>query len=222
MPGAEAAIIEPWRMAISLLYKAYGDKYPAYVTSFAKGIKKETKNIVIKMIKEGVNCPLTSSAGRLFDGVASLAGLGNVVVSEAQLAIELEKIADGDRDDYYKFNIIHQKDRGVFNVCVAGMVRGIVKDLKSGVDKSVISSRFHNGVCQIVKDSCIKIRKKRLINKVVLTGGVFQNRLLSKKIPLLLRKSSFEVYLHERLSASDADISQGQVMIAAHRSGICV
>ncbi len=197
MPGGEAAVREPHRMAFSYLNQSDRVGRP---TRSDWGMLKQ-------MIDKGINSPLTSSMGRLFDAVASLAGICDKAEYEGQAAIELEKaLIPGSK----KYNFRY-KDSIIDWVPV---IKGIVKDLKVKKSRGEISLKFHNAVCYMIKDVCVILRKKYKINKVCMSGGVFQNRYLSKNTPPLLEKEGFKVYLHKNLPSHDGNIALGQAVLA--------
>ena len=127
MPGGEVAIREPWRMAVSYLYYAFGNKFLALKIDFLKKFRKRCQAPLIKIIEKGVNSPLTSSAGRLFDGVASLVMAKDTASYEAELPIELQKLAFELCQDAYDFDI--RTEKGMFVIGVAKIIKGVVKDL---------------------------------------------------------------------------------------------
>jgi hydrogenase maturation protein HypF len=209
MPGAEAAIKEPWRMAFSYLYNVYGKKRKIY--SFARA----SNDILSQMIDKKINSPLTSSMGRLFDGVSSLIGVCDFASYEGEAAIKLEKIIGGKGQAVkggYEFR--YAEEGGMIIINWKPVITGIVKDLKFGVEKSRISLKFHNAVCDMIKDVCISLRKKYKIKKVCLSGGVFQNKYLIQRAKPMLEKEGFNVYGHERIPTHDGGIAIGQAVLA--------
>jgi hydrogenase maturation protein HypF len=212
MPGGEAAIKEPWRMAASYLYKAFGSGCPK------KSLSKDRFLIIKAMIDKGINSPMTSSAGRLFDGAASLIlGKGSAVF-EAELPIALEKIAPDGYDKSYEFDIISRDGMGI--IVIGKVMKAIVKDLSDGIDRSVISGRFHNAVADIITKVAARSARKHGLNKIVFSGGVFQNRYLALRAGDVLRRGGFKVYTHSKFSTTDAGLPVGQIAAAAAR-GIC-
>ena len=136
-------------------------------------------------------------------------------VAEAEVPIALEKLASRDWADRYQFEI--SGDRGQTDVKVGKMISGIVKDLSKGVDRSIVSGKFHNTVAEIVAAVCVKIGKRSRLSKVLLSGGVFQNRLLSDRASYLLGQRGFDVYRHLRVDTNDNGIPVGQIAIANSR-----
>jgi hydrogenase maturation protein HypF len=169
------------------------------------------------MIKEEINSPLTSSAGRLFDAVSSLIGLRDVVDYEAQAAVELEMIADSTERERYGFDIIVED--GLFIIDPLHIILGIIKDMEVRKDPPTISSKFHNTVLAFIIELCKRIREAKGIEKVVLSGGVFQNRYLLERIVPVLGEEGFLPLIHSSIPPNDGGISLGQVVIANKRVG---
>jgi len=216
MPGNTLAIKEPWRMALSYLYALYGERLGQLKLAFLERLDLNKKKLVLQMIERGVNSPLTSSCGRLFDGVASLIGIRDYNTYEGQAAIELEMIVDDRIGECYPFLI---KTRGnTFEISPLWIVKGVVEDLLAGMPPSFISSKFHNTLINIFKDLCLQGRKRFSVNKVVLSGGVFQNVFLLTGLKRALEEEGFEVYTHSSVPTNDGGISLGQAVIAAAKT----
>lgn len=202
MPGADAAIRQPWRMAASYIYRASG----------------RCKDLLIKkMIDRSINSPLTSSAGRLFDACASIILKKKAARFEAELPIELEKIAAKGTDDRYKYDII---PGSCVTLSCDPMVRGIISDMDRGLNKAAVSAKFHNTVAHMTAKTAAIISGKSRLKKVILSGGVFQNRYLTAKTVQYMNKAGLSVYLHDNISTNDSGIPIGQILIAARRN-IC-
>jgi hydrogenase maturation protein HypF len=215
MPGGDATVREPWRMAASYLYRVYGGRFLKRDIDFVKGIDARQWAVLKAMIDKKINSPLTSSAGRLFDAVGSIVLLKKYADSEAQLPIELEKMAIKSCDEAYGFEI---KSRAAIQVIdVSKMLKTIVEDLSNGVSRPIISTRFHNTIANLITKTVLNLRKKFLVKKVVLSGGVFQNRYLTGKTVSALQKSGMAVYTNSKVETSDAGIPVGQVAIADAR-----
>ncbi|UCH20806.1 MAG: carbamoyltransferase HypF [Deltaproteobacteria bacterium] len=211
MPGGTAAIKNPWRMAVSYLYDAFGEdlwnlNLPLLQTIDAKKLK-----VIIQMIVKRVNSPDTSSLGRLFDGVAAIVGLRNYVAFEGQAAMELEMTADVAVDAIYDYEW-HAGD--IIKISPRPIIREVVKDMHQGIDPSVISARFHRTLIKLFTELCQVIRKETTLNRVVLSGGVFQNSLLLTGLISALEKQSFEVFTHTLVPTNDGGICLGQAMVA--------
>lgn len=219
MPGGDAAVREPWRMAASYLYKAFGG-------SFLKKSGIKDRSIFIKtMIDKSINSPLTSSAGRLFDAVASLVLERDSADFEAQLPVELEKLARPNIDEQYLFDISINSDshflgQPFLSLDATPAIKAIIKDKVKGTDVSIISAKFHNTVAQAIVAVALKIKKKSGVNEVVLSGGVFQNKYLIAKASGALERKGFKAYRHHAINTNDSGIPIGQIAIARAR-GIC-
>ena len=215
--GGEMAIFEPWRLAALWLYFAYGDKFLKLNIDFVRKLDKKKWAVLKKMYLSGINSPLASSAGRLFDAAASLVLSKYKALFEAELAIELEKIAESWKPGVgsYEFKIL--KDNSGYIIDPKPMFKQMIMDLKSKQVKAKISYKFHYTVSEIIKDTCAIIRQDSGINKIVLSGGVFQNKLLTRLCSSALLKSGFNVFKHELLSCNDSSISLGQAAIVNYK-----
>lgn len=219
MPGGDMAVKEPRRMAIGHLYKIFGRDFLKLKIEFVKKIKKRNKaHFLMKMIDRNINSPLTSSAGRLFDAAGSLILCRETIQKEAELPIELENIADRSYTGSYGFGMDTESREGGLIIKTAGIMKGIIKDLASGEDSAVMSARFHNTMAHVIARASDKLRRKSGINKVVLSGGVFQNRLLTARVKELLDRKDFKVYTHSNVPTNDAGIAVGQAAIANARA----
>ncbi|MFH1095915.1 MAG: carbamoyltransferase HypF [Candidatus Desantisbacteria bacterium] len=214
MPGADMATKQPWRMAVSYLYAACGCDIPS---EFIERWGKERVKIIIKMMEQGLNSPLTSSAGRLFDAVASIIGIRDEIDYEAQAAIEIEMMAEEHCDEGYGFFVDRANEPWVIDTIP--MIRDILKDVRSGagVVSSIISAKFHNTIIAMIHQISRLVREKWMINKVALSGGVFQNRYLLERVKPLLERNGFVVFSHSKVPANDGGISLGQAVIASRR-----
>ena len=218
MPGGDAAVIEPWRMAVSYLYKAFGVKLAYSDLYCMKTISVKRFKLLRKMIDERMNSPLTSSAGRLFDAVASIVLAKAFAAYEAELPIELEKIADELCNGCYKFDIMYEDEMYLIDMSMT--IKGILSDMDKGLRSNIISAKFHNTMAGVITDVAIRLRKKVHIDKVALSGGVFQNMYLKKKALSLLNKNGFDAYTQSAVNTNDYGIPIGQVAIAEARK-IC-
>ena len=167
------------------------------------------------MIINNINSPLTSSIGRLFDGVAGLLGFDKNITYEGDAAIYMERISDRKEEGYYNY-IINNKDNK-FIISTDKMIKLIINDIKNNTSFNIIAKRFHNTIVKFTCDMCLKIRENKGINKVALSGGVFINKLLLTQITNELRKLEFEVYSNKIIPTNDSGISVGQVVVAASR-----
>lgn len=216
LPGGDKAVDEPWRMAVSLLVEAFGERIPR--VDFI-GRWKEKIPIILRMIEKRINSPLTSSMGRFFDGVSSLLGICDVNTYEGQAAMELESVAQDLSSSSgnlltqkYRYEI--QEEKGTFIVDPAWIVRGIVEDLQKRVTASVIAYKFHNSIADIIKEVSLKIKERTDISRVAFSGGVFQNRLLLGLALRKLTERGFICYYQKKVPPNDGGISLGQAIIA--------
>jgi hydrogenase maturation protein HypF len=219
MPGGSMAVKEPWRMALAYLFEAFGDKAMGLELDWSKRRDPRTCAVLKRMIERRVNSPLTSSMGRLFDAVSSLLSTRDKVNYEGQAAVELEMIADTAGKEEYPFGIREEEEPMV--VDPMEMVRGVVQDLIRGRSPSCISGKFHRTVARLVVETCKRIRLKRDLDRVVLSGGVFQNALLLALVFDGLKEAGFKVYTHRLVPANDGGLSLGQAVIAHTRCFSC-
>ncbi|MFO7741347.1 MAG: carbamoyltransferase HypF [Anaerolineae bacterium] len=209
LPGGDAAIRRPYRIALAYLWAAgveWGPNLPPVAATFP-----EERMILARQLERGVNTVPTSSSGRLFDAVSSLAGVRQEINYEAQAAIELETLVDEGVREGYEFGLGTAIDSGP-------VIRGVVADVKAGVPPGVIAAKFHNGVAAMIHDVCIHLREESGLNEVALSGGVFQNVALLERVLPLLRTSGFNVYTHHLVPPNDGGLSLGQAVIAAVKS----
>lgn len=225
MPGGEAPVREPWRMALSYLYNIYGADFKRLKIDFLKRLDREKAQLLVQIIDKRINSPLTSSMGRLFDAVSSLTGICDVAKYEAQAAVDMEKAvwAQGLSRFYSgqatpntqgKYNFKYKDNGEIIVIDWTPAIKGVIKDLQAKRGKAEISMKFHNAVCYMIKDACVLLRKKYKINKVCMTGGVFQNKYIAVHAKPLLEKEKFKVYLHKNLPAHDGNIALGQAVLA--------
>lgn len=216
--GGEKAIQEPWRLAAAWLYQAYKDKFLNLRVDFVRGLDKNAWRVLKQMVLSQLHAPLASSAGRLFDAIASLVLNKHRARFEAELAIELEKLAEGCslKPSAYSFELSRNKDEKILNPMP--VFKQVVLDLKHKEPKEKIAYRFHLTVAQMIRKTCLLLRKENNLNKVILSGGVFQNKLLLRLSSGLLCLEGFQVLTHCQLPAHDAGISPGEVAIAHYRS----
>ena len=214
LPGGDAAVREPWRMAGALLRAAYGDAMATLDLDFVRRLDSAAWRTLTRAIDHGLNAPLTSSAGRLFDGVASLLGVRDRITFEAQAAMELEALA-GPPDRTYPTRLDEASNAIV--VRTTDVVRAVVDDLLRATPVAMIAARFHATLVDIIERVCRRVRERIGIAAVALSGGVFQNgRLLASAIDAL-ETAGFEVYSHRQIPCNDGGLALGQAAVAARR-----
>jgi hydrogenase maturation protein HypF len=215
LPGGFAAIRQPWRMALAHLITLYGEeevlKLPLALVRHAG---ERNIRLIARLVEHGLNTPPTSSAGRLFDAVAALAGVPGTqrTTYEGQAAIELELTAEGPTDRSYPIKLRPEGDSWI--VETQEIVCGVVADLLADGATGEVSSRFHRTMAEVVVAGCERLREAGGTNAVALSGGTFQNMLLLKQVIGLLEEKGFEVYRHRRVPANDGGLALGQAILA--------
>ncbi|GLW99991.1 carbamoyltransferase HypF [Microtetraspora sp. NBRC 16547] len=230
MPGGAAAVRQPWRMAAAHLDAAFDGAPPEGLAVWARNASRWDK--VVAVARSGVNSPLTSSVGRLFDAVAAVCGIRDSVTYEGQAAVALERLADPAEKGAYPVQV---EDAAPLVIRGDDLVRGVVRDLLDGVDPAVVSARFHNGLVAATVAVCVLVRDGAGqgsgrggaadsrpgpgpgcgVGTVALSGGVFQNGLLLGRLVRALEGRGFRVLTHRRVPPNDGGISFGQAAVAA-------
>jgi hydrogenase maturation protein HypF len=207
LPGADQAMHEPRRSALGLLYEFLGDE----AARFADIWFKDTETTAImRMLDRRINCPRTSSMGRLFDAVAVLCGLPKITTFEGQAAMALEFAADKDEPSAYQIPLRYD-DKQDLIADWEPMFRVILADLVRKLPVAIISARFHNALADLALDIAQSVK----LNEIVLSGGCFQNALLTERVYNRLHKAGFSVYLHKETPPGDGGIALGQIYLAA-------
>jgi hydrogenase maturation protein HypF len=218
MPGGEQAIREPWRMACAWLVEALGEE-PPMPRAIVGRVEPDRWRAVAELARTGLASPTTTSMGRLFDAVAVLCGLPVRVSYEGQAAIELEAAADRAERGAYPIPAVPDPAGDVSIVLDArDTVRALAADADRGAPPSVLSARFHNGLAEATASACSLAAAQHGIETVVLSGGVFQNRLLLERTAADLAARGLRVLVPERLPPNDGGIAYGQAAVAASRS----
>ncbi|MBS3905570.1 MAG: carbamoyltransferase HypF [Syntrophaceae bacterium] len=215
MPGSSKAIKEPWRMALVYLSAAFGDEAQDLRIPFIERGNLKKWDLLKRAIQGKINTPWTSSMGRLFDAISSLLSIRDEVNYEGQAAIELEMIADREIKETYPFYLF--KGEPPFVIDPTEVIRGVVRNLTEGVSNSKISGKFHRTIARMIVETCEALRKEEELNRVVLSGGVFQNILLLFLATRELREAGFEVFTHHLVPTNDGGISLGQAVIGHMR-----
>ncbi len=238
LPGGDAAVKEPRRIALAILWELYGDA-ALDRTDLApvKALRPIERRVLVQMLERGLNAPVTTSAGRLFDAVAALLDLHQQVTFEGQAAMALEFLADPTEEGAYPLPVTRTKDEGrrtkdegqkpvdrshqsssalrpsSFVLDWGPLVEGVLEDLQRGIKPGIIAGRFHNALVEAILAVAQAVGERR----VALTGGCFQNRLLTERATRRLSEAGFEVLLHRQVPPNDGGISLGQVAVAAAR-----
>lgn len=209
LPGGDASIRKPARTALALLWSLglEWDDRLAPVNEFCA----DDRTLLRTQLEKRINTPMTSSLGRLFDAAAALAGVRQSVNYEAQAAVEFEALADRLEAGKYPFEWSPPQVR------VRGAVEALIADALAGIPIPVMSARFHNGLAEVCRAACVEVRERLGINEVALSGGVWQNITLLRRVLPLLESAGFKVYIHREVPTNDGGLSLGQAMIAANR-----
>jgi len=215
LPGGNAVIKKPWRIAISLLYKYYGTAFLQMNLPFLKAIPEHQITLIVSALSKSINTPLSCSAGRVFDAVAAMTQMCLNTTFQAQAPMLLESAVNPHIHTAYPITNLRP-------ISLQGIIDGVIKDIHRNEPVTNISARFHNSIIQIIIKQAKRIRNHHNINKVVLSGGCFQNAYILSKLEKLLAKEDFQVYTHSVVPANDSCIALGQMVIAAKRRTLCV
>ncbi|OKH33578.1 carbamoyltransferase HypF [[Phormidium ambiguum] IAM M-71] len=209
LPGGDKAVKEPRRVAIGLLYEIFGDRlFTMSELAPVQAFSAKELPILQTMLNKNLHSPLTSSAGRLFDAIASLINLRQIDSFEGQAAMELEFALDAiATEESYQLTI--QNDRLDWQ----SMVLEIINDINQKVPIPIISAKFHNALATAI----VTVAKQNGIAQIVLTGGCFQNKYLTEKTVQYLQENSFSPYWHQRIPTNDGGIALGQIMAGLRR-----
>jgi hydrogenase maturation protein HypF len=213
LPGGEQAVHQPWRMAAVYLERVYGEDFWRLDIPIVPRLERAKWPILQQMIARGLNSPLTSSLGRLFDAISALLGLRTEVVYEGQAAIELEIFAEPDGQSY-PF-AIYGENPAILDIVPT--IHALVYELQQGISIPRIAGRFHTTVAELLTAGCIRAREASRLQTVALSGGVLQNRLLLEQLITRLQAHGFQVYTNRRVPPNDGGLSLGQAAVAAAR-----
>ncbi len=229
MPGGDAAVLEPWRMAASVLYQVFGNDFLSLDIPYIKQMEKAHLSFVCQMMEKSINAPLTSSAGRLFDAIASLLCIRHKISYESQAAMELETAAGKSMitngltkdvlfDEVYGFdfgqNKINSRD-DLFEIDMMTCIRQIAADLKQNKSIGSISLKFHNTLVAAFTKATFRVSKETGIKKIVLSGGVFNNDIILNQMIRIFQENNYKVYTHTKVPTGDGGICLGQAVVAA-------
>ncbi|HRL12641.1 MAG TPA: hypothetical protein PKX07_12225, partial [Aggregatilineales bacterium] len=211
LPGGDAATRKPARIALAYL-TACGLDAPQVLLD---ALTPAEKRVIQRQVASGLNTPLTSSMGRLFDAVSALLGICHATSYEGQAAIELEAAVDPVEIESgaYRFSL----DDGPA-IDPAGVLAQILADLGAGVPAGRIAARFHQAVAALIADVCARLASQHGLREVALSGGVFQNVILLGRTLTLLRAAGFDVLTHQLVPPNDGGLALGQAVIACARA----
>lgn len=223
LPGGERAIEEPWRMAVSVCAAegialdgtGYGADASVWGGEAPEWVRDGRAEALAQVLSAGLNCPPTSSAGRLFDAAAALLGLCDCAGYEAQGAIRLEAAADLAVAEAYPYRVDESADPRVLDL--GPTFRELVEDVRRGSSVGIVSARFHNAVVAACAEVAGRTAHERGVSHIVLSGGVFQNRLVLTRLSERLRARGFSVHANTFVPANDGGLSLGQAAVALAR-----
>jgi hydrogenase maturation protein HypF len=218
LPGGDAAVKGPRRVALGLLWELYGEA-SLEMDDLApiRALPASERLVLGQMLRRGLSAPFATSAGRLFDGVAALLGLHQSVSFEGQAAMALEYAVDAREEGAYPVSLVSSSSPSVPPAPILldwqPLIEALVQDLRAGVPTGILAGRFHNGLAAAI----VAVAQAVGQPLVALTGGCFQNRLLLERSASRLRRAGFDVLLHRQVPPNDGGISLGQVAVAAAR-----
>ncbi len=213
--GGEAAVRDPRRLAAAFLRAAFGEHWEAVAARLDLTFTPLERQVLRRQLETGLNSPLTSSAGRLFDAVAAALGICRTRTYEGQPALELEMAAHPEEDGFYAAAFQSLGDPLILDT--PALFRAAVADYLSGTTSARIAARFHHSLAHLLAQACVHLRERTGLGLVALSGGVFQNALLLINLQKLLKEQGFEVLTHKLAPPNDGCISLGQVAVAAAR-----
>ncbi|TGB18655.1 carbamoyltransferase HypF [Streptomyces palmae] len=219
LPGGDAGVANPCRVALARLHAA-GLPWDADLPCVA-ACQDTERQVLGRQLERGLGCVPTSSMGRLFDAISSLAGVCHRADYEAQAAVELEaaaRTAWSERTGAYRFTLRTAGRPGAARATVletAPVLRAVIADLRGAVPTAVIAARFHRAVAAAVTEVCVRVHRETGVRAVALTGGVFANALLDQECADLLAAAGLEVLRHREVPPGDGGLALGQLMVAA-------
>jgi len=213
LPGGDAAVLHPERMALSYLRGELGDGWQAAAAVRLAGLSTSELDFLARMLDRNLQSPLTSSAGRLFDAVAGLLGLGAPVTYEGQAAIRLQTLAEGHPETVDPYGHLWRTGPEMPVLSFGPMIREILDDLGSGASPARVAARFHETVAAGVARACLNLARQEQVADVALSGGVFQNTLLLDRTTKKLQAAGLRVYSHERVPPNDGGLALGQAWL---------
>jgi hydrogenase maturation protein HypF len=217
MPGGDQAARQPWRMAVSYLVDAFDDEWLLHCPSALRKIPQERIEAIAQISKTGTLTPMTSSTGRLFDGVAALCGLTLESRFEAEAAMKLEMTARQALQDQTIWHVNLNEIDGVLQLQPSRLIRCIVEELAQGTPVERVAVRFHRSLAKAWVDACVRCGEKTGLTTVVLSGGSIQNTILSELLAEGLSERGFRVLLPIQTPPNDGGIALGQAIVARCR-----
>jgi hydrogenase maturation protein HypF len=222
MPGGTRAILEPWRntyaqIAQHIGWQAFNERHGEL--ALAARLREKPLDVLEAMLARGINSPLTSSCGRLFDAVSAALDVAPDTISyEGQAAIELEALALHAPAEADGYCFARGRDGDLLYLDPAPMWRDLLRDLAAGVERAVIAARFHRGLADAVGDLAVQLARDHGLGTVALSGGVLQNRTLFEALHARIADAGLAVLSHRHVPANDGGLSLGQAVVAAARA----
>ncbi len=216
LPGGEAAIRKPYRMALGYLLAWLPAELDAF-GPFLNELDPRELAMIRRQVERGLNAPPTSSCGRLFDALAALLGVCRAARYEAQAAMELQAVADPGAEGTYPWAL--REEGSAWVVDPAPLLWAAYADLRAGVPLPTIARRAHRAVADFTVDVCRRLSDATGLREVALSGGVFQNTLLLDDVVAGLRAADLTVYFQRRVPTNDGGVALGQAVIAHSRKG---
>lgn len=213
LPGGEAAIRHPWRIAAAYHRRLAGNHRPSYLAD----VPGRELEAVLRLVESGANLAWTSSLGRLFDAASAALGLCRHITFEAQAAMALEAAADEGCRESYGYDIV-EADGGPWLVKLEKLWRGMAADIAGGAAVSVCAAKFQNAVVDFAAAMCDNIKLRTGCETAALSGGVFQNRLLLERLAERLKHRGYRVLLHRQVPSNDGGLALGQAMALSLKS----
>jgi hydrogenase maturation protein HypF len=209
--GGERAMREPRRSALGLLFEMEGTAVLERPRPFLEGLSEGERRLLAQMLARGWNSPLTSSCGRLFDAVAALLGIKPVSSFEGQAAMMVEFAIQEGVNDSYPVSLLAPAESDPLVFDWEPLVRAVLRDQEQGVEVGVICARLHNALADLI----VEVARQVGLERVVLTGGCFQNRYLTERAFHRLQEAGFRPFTHQRVPPNDGGIALGQIAVAA-------
>ncbi len=221
LAGGDASSIQTWRPAAALLREAFGDKWHDLDLPLIAGLDRYRISLVDRMLAREVNCPRSSSLGRIFDAVAAITGLCLNNTQPAEAAIAVQSAAQQYRETYgdaiEPYPVELASDGAPQQIDLRPMIRCMVDDVRTGIDASQMAARFHETVCRAFARVAASAAHQHDVDTVVMSGGCFLNAILSERLSMLLCSAGLEPRLPRAVSVGDDGISLGQALVAGAR-----
>jgi hydrogenase maturation protein HypF len=202
-------------MALSYLYQTYDSGFLELNIPLFEMVESHQIDMVTDMIRKGINCPLTSSLGRLFDGIAALCGIRTHMTYDGQGAVELASVRSNTDVNVIPYPYVYDQEKECYRIPIDPLIKGVTDDIQAGRNPGQISSRFHFTLIHLFADLCAEIGRTTGCSKVALSGGVFQNEFLLTGLTRRLQNQGFAVYANSNVPTNDGGVSLGQAAVAA-------